>query len=117
MSIPVPLEELRDEIARRGDAAFVITSGEAGPHVVSARIAWSDDVLAAGAGSRTAANVAARPAVTLLWPAAHSDDYSLIVDGTAIVAEGMLEITPSKAVQHRSAGANPDGPSCITVLG
>ncbi|MEA3019078.1 MAG: hypothetical protein QOI47_602 [Actinomycetota bacterium] len=116
MSIPVALEQLRDEIARRGDAAFVITTGDAGPHVTSARVGWSGDVLVAGAGTRTASNVVARPALTVLWPAAAFDDYSLIVDGTGVAVDGTLRISPSKAVQHRSAGASADGPTCITVL-
>lgn len=109
------LAELRDEIARRGDAAFVVTSGDDGPHVVSVRIAWDGDNLVGGAGNRTAANVGERPAVTLLWPSSF-DEYSLLVDGTATVVGEVLRITPEKAVLHRSAKAAGDGPSCVNVL-
>ena len=115
MSIAVALEQLRDEVARRGDAAFVVTTGDDGPHVVSVRVAWDGDDLVAGAGNRTAANVGARPAVSLLWPSTF-DDYSLIVDGTAAAADGTLRVAPVRAVLHRSAAAVGDGPGCIKVL-
>ncbi len=115
MSIAVSLDQLRDEIARRGDAAFVLTTGDDGPHVVSARIGWDGDELVGGAGNRTAANAGDRPAVSLLWPASF-DDYSLIVDGTATVADGSFRIAPVRAVLHRSAAASGDGPGCIKVL-
>ena len=116
MSIAVSLDRLRDEITRRGDAAFVVTTGDDGPHVVSVRVEWREDALVAGAGNRTAANVAERPALSLLWPASF-DDYSLIVDGSASAVDGSLRITPVRAVLHRSAAATGDGPGCIKVLG
>ena len=115
MSIAVGLDQLREEIARRGDAAFVITSGATGPHVVSVRVAWAGDELAAGAGNTTAANVSARPVVSLLWPSSF-DDYSLIVDGTAVATDGVLNVTPTRAVLHRSVAAAGEGPGCITVI-
>lgn len=115
MSIAVSLEQLRDEVARRGDPAFVVTTGDDGPHVVSVRIAWDGDELVGGAGNRTAANIAARPVVSLLWPSTF-DDYSLIVDGTASAVDGTLRVAPARAVLHRSAAAVGDGPGCIKVL-
>lgn len=114
MSIAVSLDDLRAEITKRGDAAFVITSSGS-PHVVSARIAWDGDALTAGAGNTTAKNIAAQPVVSLLWPASF-DDYSLIVDGTATAADGVLRVEPTRAVLHRSAAATGDGPTCITVV-
>ena len=115
MSIAVSLEQLRDEVARRGDAAFVVTTGDDGPHVVSVRVGWDGDDLVGGAGNRTAANVASRSSVSLLWPSTF-DDYSLIVDGTASVSDGSLRVAPVRAVLHRSAAATGDGPGCIKVL-
>ena len=115
MSIAVSLEQLRDEVERRGDAAFVVTTGDDGPHVVSVRVAWDGDALVGGAGNRTAANVAARSSVSLLWPSTF-DDYSLIVDGTASAEDGTLRVAPVRAVLHRSAAATGDGPGCIKVL-
>lgn len=109
------LKQLAAEIERRGDAAFAVTVGDDGPHVVSVRIAWDGDDLVGGAGTRTAGNVAARPSLSLLWPATF-DDYSLIVDGTATVSDGSLRVAPTRAVLHRSAAATGDGPGCIKVL-
>jgi hypothetical protein len=116
MSIAVGLDDLRDEIAKRGDAAFAVTVGDAGPHVVSLRVHWDGDVLAGGAGNRTATNVAGNSAVTLLWPSAGFAEFSLLVDGTATAADGELRFSPTKAVLHRSAEAAGDGPSCVKVL-
>jgi hypothetical protein len=81
-------------------------------------------VLADDLGQRRAANAAARPSVSLLYPVRLDGDYSLIVDGTAAVAsqeEGhRLLITPTKAVLHRPAAA-PDPASqcsadCVPLL-
>jgi hypothetical protein len=115
MSIAVALDELRAEITKRGDAAFIITSGGASPHVVSARIAWDGDALTAGAGNTTARNIGVQPIVSLLWPASF-DDYSLIVDGSAAAHDGVLRIEPTRAVLHRSAAAGGDGPTCVTLV-
>ncbi len=60
MSIAVPLERLRASTEKRG-------------------------TLIVDVGRRSAANKAARPAVSLLYPVRTDDDYSLIVDGTAAV--------------------------------
>ena len=116
MSIPVSLDRLREEIAARGPAAFLVTVGQAGPHVVSVRLGWDGDALVAGCGDRTATNVAATPAVTLLWPAPAFEDLSLLVDGPAAAADGTVRITPAKAVLHRSAEGAAGGPTCVKVL-
>lgn len=116
VSIPVALRELAAEIDRRGDAAFAVSVGDDGPHVVSLRVRWHGDVLVGAAGNRTATNVATNPAVTLLWPSATFAEFSLLVDGTATASGGELRVAPSKAVLHRSAEAAGDGPSCVKVL-
>lgn len=123
MSVPVALEELRDEIDRSGGDVFLLTVSEGpSPHAVSAEVRWEGDVLAVGAGRTTARNVAASPAVTLLWPA-HGRDYSLIVDGSGVVDGDVVRVTPTRAILHRSVRASaPDGhtggdaPRCITIL-
>jgi hypothetical protein len=116
VSIAVGPEELRDRVAAYGPAAFLVTVNEAGrPHVVSVRVALEGDALLAGAGRTTAANVAGRPDVTLLWSPA-PDGYSLIVDGPAALRGDEVVVTPVRAVLHRTVVADPAGPSCITVL-
>ena len=117
MSIPVPLEGLRAAIAERGGSAYVLTvSDDARPHAVHVAVRWEGDALAANVGKRSAANAAARAAVSLLFAVRASGDYSLIVDGSAIVEvrpDGQrLLITPTKAVLHRAAATPDPAASC-----
>ena len=70
-------------------------------------------------GKRSHANATARPCVSLLAPVRSPGDYSLIIDGTAVVAGAELRITPTKAVLHRPAAA-PDpaaayGHDCVDL--
>jgi hypothetical protein len=118
MSIPISLERLRAAVAERGPSAYVLTVSDDGrPHAVHAPIRWQGDVLALDVGRRTAANAAARPAVSLLFSTRSDDDYSLIVDGSAAVVSDAdahrLLVTPTKAVLHRPAPApDPTTASC-----
>jgi hypothetical protein len=127
MSVGVELEQLRSAIAAAGDAVFLLTVRDGvRPHAVSAIVSWDGDDLVTAATSRSSSNVATSSTVTLLWPAS-GQEYSLIVDGTATVDEaaGVLRITPTHAVQHRSVLASPasghgddagDDPRCKPVL-
>jgi len=117
MSIPVPLDTLRNAIAERGGGAYLLTvSDDARPHAVHVPVHWHGDVLVADVGKRSAANAAARPAVSLLYAVRADGDYSLIVDGTAVVdthADGpRLLITPTAAVVHRPAAAPDPASAC-----
>ena len=125
MSIPVPLESLRAALNDRGENAYLLTvADDARPHAVHVPVGWQGDVLAADVGKRSAANAAARPAVSLLYPVRVEGDYSLIIDGIAVVASRkdghQVLITPTKAVLHRPAPA-PDpasscGADCVPLL-
>ena len=121
MSVPVELEALAGEVASAGAVAMLVTVNEDDrPHAVAVDVRWEDGALHAGAGSRTAANVARRPGVSIVWPTLVPGEYSLIVDGSATVAGTEVVVTPERAVRHRTpvgaSGADPDAPSCITVL-
>jgi hypothetical protein len=124
MSVAVELASLRAQIEAAGPDVFLLTVRDgARPHAVSATVSWDGDDLVTSAGSRTAANVAAAPAVTLLWPSS-GQEYSLIVDGTARVEDGTVRITPTHAILHRSVLASApsghtdgDDPRCKPVLG
>jgi hypothetical protein len=125
MSIPVALEGLCAAIEERGRSAYLLTvSDEMCPHAVHVPVEWEGDVLAAHVGQRSADNAAARPTVSLLFPVRAEGDYSLIVDGTAVVTAGenghRLLITPTKAVLHRPAAApdpaSPCGADCVPLL-
>lgn len=117
MSVPVALAQLHEEIGRYGAHAHLVSvRGSGEPHVVSVLVQADGDRLLAGAGRTTAANASANPAVTLLWAAPAGEDYSLIVDGTAEVADDRIAIRPTAAVRHRVATAAGEGPSCIKVM-
>src|SRR5262245_51787906 len=113
MSVAVDLEGLTERIAEFGPAAFLVTIGDDGPHVVSVAVTQDGDRLAVPAGRRSRANAAARPAVTLLWPATPGGAYSLLVDGAASTDDddGPVAITPTSAVLHRVADATGSGPT------
>jgi hypothetical protein len=124
MSVPVPLEKLRTVLAERGDGAYLLTvSDDASPHAVHVQVRWDGETLSAEVGRRSAANAAARPLVSLLYPLREAGDYSVIVDGTAATVAGespRLRITPRRAVLHRPAAA-PDptaacGADCVPLL-
>ncbi len=126
MSIPVSLKELRAAVAERGGAAYLLTVGDDGrAHAVHAPVRWEGEVFAVEVGRRSAANAAARPAVSLLWPVRHAGDYSLIVDGTAAVAADgetrRVLFTPGAAVLHRAGQpadpASTCGADCVPLLG
>ena len=119
MSIPVSLERLRATSEERGAGAYVLTvSDDARPHAVHAAVRWEGAVLAAEVGRRSATNAQARPGVSLLYPVRSEGDYSLIVDGTAVVETTengqRLLVTPTKAVLHRPAVV-PDPTSSCTA--
>jgi len=119
MSIPVPLDRLRAAVEERGARAYLLTvSDDASPHAVHVSIGWEGDVLVADVGRRSAANAAARPSVSLLFPLRTDGEYSLIVDGTGTVARNdgiqRIRVTPTRAVLHRPAAA-PDPTSSCTA--
>ncbi len=122
MSLAVDLEGLDERIAEFGPAAFLVTVGDDGhPHVVSVAVARDGDRLATRAGRRTRANLAARPILTLLWPAGPGGQYSLLVDGEVAAGgpgaddDPTVAVTPTHAVLHRVADAPGEGPTCLPV--
>jgi hypothetical protein len=105
MSVEVPLDELPGAVAER-DFAYLLTVGEDGrPRAVAVVVRAEGHELRAEVGHRTAANASARPAVSLVFPPAGTDRFSLVVDGTATVqADGAtVVVTATWAVRHRPA--------------
>jgi hypothetical protein len=109
VSVPVDVTDLAEHVRDRGPRAYVLTtSDDARPHSVSVALSFTDGVFACDAGNRTVHNASERPLVSLLWPGAVDDDYSLIVDGDAHVeGERRVVITPTRAVLHRLADCVP----------
>ena len=118
------VRDLRALVSERGPSAYLVTvSAQGGPHTVYAPVAWDGGALVVEAGATTAANAAARPRVSLLYPVRADGDHSLIVDGTAVVESGgglpRVRVTPTKAVLHRH-GPSPDpasacGADCVPL--
>lgn len=114
MSIPVELDEVRSVAAGQAPFAYLLTvSDDASPHAVAITPAIGAGDITFEAGKRSCANALARPNVSLLWPPARSDDYSLIVDGTASVDGSTIRIAPARAVRHRPAPGG--GSDCAPV--
>lgn len=108
MSINVALHELAQTVQRYGFAYLVTVGDDARAHVVAVSPSLAGDALhVADMGRRTRANLATRPSVTLVWPPATTDDYSLIVDGQGTLRGDDLVITPTRAVLHRPAPPAP----------
>jgi Pyridoxamine 5'-phosphate oxidase len=119
VSIAVDLVAVGERLIEYGPQAYLLTvSDDHTPHAVSVLVRLDGDRLTTSIGRRTAANLGQRPDATLLWPPPDpGGEYSLIVDGTAVapVEEGPVAVVPTRAVLHRVAGAEGDGPTCIPV--
>jgi hypothetical protein len=109
VSIPISPDDL--ETAAEGRSwVFLVTSssGSEPAHVVSLAVDWSGGGvmrLAVGEG-RAARNIAAGSSPVAVFPPGGSGEranYSIIVDGTASLEDGLLTITPTGAMWHRPA--------------
>jgi hypothetical protein len=115
MSVSVELDRLTEEIARFGATAYLLTvTDDATPHATAVTVTRHGGALRAGVGNRSAANVAARPSVTLLWPPVEIGGFTLLVDGTATVDGEEAVITPGRAVLHRQRQDGP-GSDCVRL--
>ena len=111
MSIPVPLDDLATEVARRGPGYLLTTSEASRPHMLHLRFEVSGTSLRAPVSRTAARNIEAQPAVTLLWPPLE-DGHSLVVDAEAAIetpaterAEAVAVLIAVKALLHRPAPA------------
>ncbi len=112
MSKNVALDDLRSASARFGVHPYLLTQGNDGrPHAVAVSIEWQEDRIVSSAGTQSAANAAARPLLSLLWPPCEAGGYSLIVDGEGQVigsgTDAQVLITPTRGVLHRP-GPSPE---------
>ena len=120
MNIEVALNRLEKAIAERGAGAYVLTvTGDGRPHAVHLDVAWEGGrLVVVGIGATTAANVAARPNVSLLFPVGAGADYTLFVDGPAAVetrgSERCVVVTPTRAVYHRPGAPRDPASSCTS---
>jgi hypothetical protein len=114
MSIAVELHELRAVADNQAPFAYLLTvSDNESAHAVAIRPSIADGAISCEAGKSSCANATARPRVSLLWPPATPEDYSLIVDGDAAVEGSTVRITPTRAVRHRPAPGG--GNDCVPL--
>ncbi|RHW27538.1 pyridoxamine 5'-phosphate oxidase [Nocardioides immobilis] len=109
MSIPVEIGDITAALERFG-SGYLLTTTDGRVKVVTV------DPDATGTGLRVSApgrgtlgNLAANPAVTLVFPPLEQHGYSLLVDGTGVADGDDVVVTPTSAVLHRPA-AHADGP-------
>ncbi|MGJ0483497.1 MAG: pyridoxamine 5'-phosphate oxidase family protein [Methylomicrobium sp.] len=127
MTETLPIDQLRAESVRFGTHPYLLTQGDDGrPHAVAVSIEWQGDRILTSTGMRSAANVAAHPLLSLLWPPIEAGGYSLIVDGDGCVlgsgSAARIRVTPTRGVLHRpgisaAAAARGCGSDCIPLLG
>lgn len=110
MSIKVDLAELAEHVIERG-AGYLVTTGPDGrPHTTQVHFELDGTTLRAPAGRKTVRNIGKQPLVALLWPPRSSDDYNLIIDGSATIVDvndeglGYASIEATHAILHRNAG-------------
>ncbi len=103
------IEDLARALAEY-DGGYLLTSRDGRTKVVTVEPVVSDgQILVAGVGPGSSANLAENPQCTLLFPPAQRHRYTLLIDGTGTVVEGTLTMEPTTAVRHRPA-AHADGP-------
>jgi hypothetical protein len=109
VSVPVPLDDLPEQIERFGSNAYIVSVGADGrPCATSVTVRWHRTLLMVAAGRRTAENVEGNDSVALLWPAPQPGEHALIVDGWGAVQHSpehdvVVFIQPGKAVLHVTA--------------
>jgi hypothetical protein len=116
VSIPVEIEQLGEALAGRGPGYLLTASGDGRVKAVTVEPTLVDGVLRCPASRGSAANLAGRPAATLLFPPVEVHGHTLLVDGTAAADDQGIAFTPESAVLHRPAshaeGATTSGSDC-----
>ncbi len=109
MSVGVSLDQLFADIELWGFGYLLTVSDDARPHLVALTpvIAGEADqrrLRFDAGGGRACRNASARPQLSIVFPpAAHSDGFSLVVDGDAEVEGAFVDVRPTSAVLHRPA--------------
>ncbi len=110
----MPIDELFEQVGRWGFCYLLTVADDERPHllalhptVVVGDTGDTGDVLRFEVGGgRAGRNAAARPSISLVFPpAAHSEGFSLVVDGEATVHGPTIDVRPTWAVLHRPAPA------------
>ncbi len=104
MSIEVELPSLVEVLGRYRFAYLLTSRDGAAPRAVAvAPVLEAGELVVDGVGRRTRENLLAQPQVSLVWPPASEDGYSLIIDGQAVPDGESVRVRPGRAVLHRPA--------------
>lgn len=108
MSIRVELDDLANEVAKRGPGYLLTTREDGRPHAIEVAFSTIDGLLIAPSGRTTGRNIAGQPLVAVLFPPMEPGGYSLIIDGEAVIGDSgedgaAAQITPTSALLHRPA--------------
>jgi hypothetical protein len=104
MNEPTPPTSLVEALRRYRFAYLLTVDERASPHAaIAAPVLDGPMLVVRDLGPRTLANLRARSAVSLLWPPATADDYTLYVDGAAMEEGEVVRVQPARAVLHRPA--------------
>ena len=88
MSLQVELEKLLEVAGRFGTQPMLLTVDDDGrPRAAAVTVRWDGVHALVSVGRRSLANAAARPLVSLLWPAPPGERFALLVDGEAVATE------------------------------
>jgi Pyridoxamine 5'-phosphate oxidase len=103
MSIAVALDDLAGALAEHPWGYLVTVRDDGRAQTLAIPTVFDGGLLTATVGKGTAANLLSRPNVTLVFPGADGEAFSLIVDGDATVMGDRVEVRPTGAVLHRPA--------------
>lgn len=109
MSIPVELADLEQTLVHFGSAYLLTASADGRVKAVTVDPSVTDGVLTMATSRGSAANLAANPHATLVFPPSERHGFSLIVDGTGSATDELVTVRPTDAVLHRP-GDHADGP-------
>lgn len=110
MSIPVELDRLAEALTEFGAGYLLTASADGRVKVLTVDPDVREGtVVVSGPSKGSAANIAANPRVTLVFPPPQPKGFSLIVDGVAEAVGDDFRVRPSAAVLHRPS-SHSDGP-------
>ena len=104
MSVRVDIDQLAEALDDFTFAYLVTVGDDYRAHALAVEPVLADGVFDVGpVGGSTRRNLAAHPAVTLVWPPIERDGYTLIVDGQGRAGDDASTVVPNRAVLHRKA--------------
>ncbi len=118
MSHRVDPADLATEATPRGNRPYLLYAGRNGSarvnhvHTEIETAPTGTTAICTGFGRGIISHVEDDGPLSLLWPAASAEDFSLIADGTGSIVDETLRISITDAVLHRPAPADGGPATC-----